>query len=855
LTISVTDGKPQRMGMGPEAAEAFEASRCANAESSIRTAAGTPGRAADSPLIALFVVVVAAPQLVGGVFPWAVAATCVMGAAAGIVASRKVEIVSAQGPPARLLDWVMVAALVWTCLQLVPLPEKIVARFVPESVEAWKATALLLGKRARSWIPLSLDPGATRLEIAKGTAIVATYLAARVLSEAGQRRQVLAAVGASGIAMALVAFGHKLANADRVFGLYEPVYASSRLLAPIMNENQLGGFMVMTSPVLLGLAFDAKTREQRIAWGLGAALCSTASVLSFSRGAIGALGFAIAVFVALCVRRLDRDQWAALRAKAVPITVIVALGAVLVVVGVQGTSLGRELGYRHNVTTKFEGAANALPLIASHPIAGVGRGAFSAAFVDQHGTEKRFFYPENLLVQWTSEWGIPVALLVLGVVAWSVFRGFRDERSAFGVGGLAGLAGIGLQQLADFSLELVGIAVVAAATLGAVARSPRARIRLPLRILCVVVSAASVAGATLALTMHGGDVFSLEQRIRDALEAERHAEARALVNRGLALHPSEPIFALSGAELAVRRSDPTAARWLNVAQSLAPLWTAPHLLAARWLFSIGKSDQALVELREAESLQPGSARQTICGLLRQAQDPTIALRTAPEGPAGVRLLDRSARCLPLQSQAAIAIDEEARRLDPNAIGPAARQARRLFLAGSPDDAANLLGALPELDVGSTKILAEAHLRSGNVDAAADAIRPLLLRTRLPSDVLRTAASIFASARDDHQLNRVASRLRALTAGKPEALAEVELFLGGLYEQNQRSALALSSYQSSFRANETREALEAVARTANAVGDRQRALWARRRLCRIDGEQDCELLDAAPSMRNAPGSGP
>jgi hypothetical protein len=211
-----------------------------------------------------------------------------------------------------------------------------------------------------------------------------------------------------------------------------------------MNENQLGGFMVMTSPVLLGLALDAKAREQRIAWGLGAALCTTACVLSFSRGTIGALGLAIALLLALYARRLDRNQWA---------------------------------------------------------------------------------------------------------------------------------------------------------------------------------------------------VF------------------------------------------------PAAARWLNVAQSLAPFWTAPHSLAAGWLFPVGKSDQALVELWEAESLPSGSARQTICGLLRQAQDSTIALRTAPRGTAGVQLLDRSARCLPLQSPAAIAVDEKARRLDPNAIGPVTRQARSLLATGRPADAA------------------------------------------------------------------------------------------------------------------------------------------------------------------------
>ena len=85
-------------------------------------------------------------------------------------------------------------------------------------------------------------------------------------------------------------------------------------------------------------------------------------------------------------------------------------------------------------------------------------------------------------------------------------------------------------------------------------------------------------------------------------------KARELAMKGLSLHPSEPIFALTGAEVAVRERDPSAGRWINRAQVLAPLWSAPHLLAARWLFSLGELDQTLIEIREAEALRPGSAQ-------------------------------------------------------------------------------------------------------------------------------------------------------------------------------------------------------------------------------------------------------
>ena len=76
----------------------------------------------------------------------------------------------------------------------------------------------------------------------------------------------------------------------------------------------------------------------------------------------------------------------------------------------------------------------------------------SAAFVDEQGTDKRFFYPENLPVQWAAEWGLPVALALLVIIVWSIARGFRLRRSHAHVGGLAGLVAIGIHQLADFSL-------------------------------------------------------------------------------------------------------------------------------------------------------------------------------------------------------------------------------------------------------------------------------------------------------------------------------------------------------------------------------------------------------------------
>lgn len=775
-----------------------------------------------------------APQLLGGVFPWAVALTCVFVGVAGVLSSRHIEIISHRRQSAKLLDWMLVAALAWTGFQLLPLPSALVGWLVPESVDAWQSYAALLGEPARTWMPMSLDPGATRLELAKGAAIVAMFLTARVFAASHQRRRVLKAVAASAIAMALVAFAHKLAGATEVFGIYEPIYASSRLLAPLMNENHLGGLMALGTPIAVGLAIDAENLEERLGWALGAAICALAGLLSFSRGGMLALAIGITLFIAVFATRLGQSDRSLLRSRTLPILTIGGLAIVLFAIGLEGGDLARELSHRHNIAPKFEAAAAALPVIASHPIAGVGRGAFSAAFVDEQGTDKRFFHPENILVQWASEWGLPVALALFLIVAWSIGRGFRLRRSQAHLGGLAGLVAIGAQQFADFSLELVGVAVLAAATLGAVADSVAIRIEFPLRKLCLLLSILSLIGAALALSLHGGDVFTLERRSRAALEDGNHLAARQMALKGLSLHPSEPIFALTGAEVAVREREASAGRWINRAQDLAPLWSEPHLLAARWLFSLGETDQALIEIREAEALRPGSARTTICSLLRENQDHAIALRAAPEGKDGARFLDRAAPCVPLRSSAGALIDEVARELDPNLSGPAIRQARRLLAARRPLEAVDILRGLSKLDRTGQLVLAEAYMQAGDPQAAAQAITPLLNSRELSGGALRSAASIYMATGDESELRLVTSRLRGQTGGKAKPLADVELFLGQLYESEERYALALRAYDDANRAHESREALVAIARVAETMGNRQRALLTYRRLCRSEG---------------------
>ncbi|MEM7138841.1 MAG: O-antigen ligase family protein [Myxococcota bacterium] len=802
--------------------------------SSIPTPPGAPNGVANAGRIAMVVTLVLSPELLGGALPWAVAVIVAMSAASGLLIARGVPLENRSRQAARLLDFAVLATLGWTALQLVPLPARWVSSLVPETVEAWHALDGLQGGAPRDWMPLSLDPGATRLELAKGLGLGAIYFAARTLASSGRRRWVLVGVGFSGAAMAAVAFGHRLADADSVFGLYTPVYASTRSLAPLMNENHLGGFMALVTPVVFGLALDSPRRDRQIAWGLTAAGCAMAGVLSFSRGGILTLALGVGLFLAVHGFRRWKKGRSLLRSQRAPAIVVGLLTTMVILAVVAGADLQREFSYTDNRTVKLDAAVAALPLIASHWLTGVGRGAFSAGFVGDYGSAKRFFYPENILVQWTSEWGVIVGLALLVLVVGSIVRGFRLERSHAHLGALSGLIAIGTHQLVDFSLELAGVAVVAAATLGAVANSREVRPFISLRTLLLVTSIGAALAVPLAANQHGKDTFSLEREIKAALDDGRTEDAERSVRLGLSEHPAEPIFVLMSADLAARRDDPEVGRWINHAQRIAPNWSAPHLLAARWLFSLGQTDQALVELRTGESRDPGSMVQSMCTIMEQTPDIHIVERVTPEGAAGGLFLDRVSGCVPWTSPLAAEIDALATKRDNTLVGPTVRQAKRLILEGEDARAVALLDGLPSLNAAAQLVLAQSHLRMGDPAKAEAWIAPLVQRRRAAPEALRTAIAIQVALRDDDAVRSLASRMRAKAQGRQEPLAEIDLYLGRLYEQAGRFPIALASYRRANRIQESRKTLESLARVSAATGDTPGALLVYQRLCRRDG---------------------
>ncbi len=356
---------------------------------------------------ALCATILVAPQLFGGAFPWSVlviAGLCV--ASFGIALwVRRAE----ATPVIDAVFAVMGVAWLWTCLQAVALPHGLARALRLGSVESAERLNGLAWADATS-LTISYEPGSTHLQILIGVAILSAFLAAR-LGGCSALRPIAVATVVSAALLGLVGVAHEASGATTLFGAYRPRFTITRMLAPLMNGNHLAGFSVLGALLAAGFAAEAKRRQERLPWIAASIFCTGVLTWTLSRGAIGALlaGFAI---LAVWLHRRHGSSGARV---AIPVAVA---GATLL--GVAAFA-GLEPILRRFETEGFDKVEVALKgfrlLEGPTWVLGVGRGAFSSAFIFHEGLSDRYTHPENLIVQWTTEWGMPVALALLLVIA------------------------------------------------------------------------------------------------------------------------------------------------------------------------------------------------------------------------------------------------------------------------------------------------------------------------------------------------------------------------------------------------------------------------------------------------------
>ncbi|MGZ6098128.1 MAG: tetratricopeptide repeat protein, partial [Myxococcaceae bacterium] len=495
------------------------------------------------------------------------------------------------------------------------------------------------------WRPLSHDPSATAAALAGSLAATAAVIASAGLCRSRTRRRILAAgIGATGVAVALIGFGHALANASTLFGLHRFQNGQLPFLTPFGNPNHLAAFATLASTLLLGLAADTRQRQRQALWLAGAVVCGASAFLSLSRGGIAFWCAGQLAFLLLMLRR--RDGRGA-DGRAIPI--LLALGTVALVVGYLAVDrIGARLATVDSLEKLQASKVDLWPMFSRPAVAawltGLGRGTFALAFPRWQTSHSSlvftFEYPENILLQLATELGIPATLGLLALAAWATVRTARGVNAPLVLAALAGVGALVLHDLFDFALELPACATAAAVALG-IASGPWVEEQgRPLRraptlaalgvgaLLLVIglvrgADSATRAEARLAAHVHGSPAT-----VRD--------EARALVDR----HPADAIlYRIAGWTDASRPGGQPriALAWLNRSLFLQPLDPDTHRVVARALFQLGAPAQALVEERLA--LETGADTSTVLAeSLPRAHDVDLLWNLVGETPGHVDLL-------------------------------------------------------------------------------------------------------------------------------------------------------------------------------------------------------------------------
>jgi O-antigen ligase len=293
--------------------------------------------------------------------------------------------------------WIIggVLFIVVIALQLVPLPNGLLALISPQSSAIWtRAThvATLAGINASANHPITIDPQHTALHLYRALACFATFLASMILARDTVRRLALAAVLACvGAFEAVYAIREAALGRYAIWG-WKNTLIFGRATGTFVNPNHFAHYAAIVLPMALYVAAYAwhtaaptgatfgrrfvKLFERRFfpfSFGMVAALgCLSAVLVSESRGGLLALvgGFAIVGAMAS-----DKEH-AALRAVLIAVGVSAAIVATLVVLGRPGTVTRFETTQSSQVEARRDSMVAAFRIWQMFPLFGSGAGTY-----------------------------------------------------------------------------------------------------------------------------------------------------------------------------------------------------------------------------------------------------------------------------------------------------------------------------------------------------------------------------------------------------------------------------------------------------------------------------------------------
>lgn len=814
---------------------------------------GLPLERALQGVIAILLLGAALP--LGGLPLWAVVGSAAFASASLLLSWRAAPSAwwGLLGPA-----WLLAGLAAYTGLQSLPLPISLLRRLAPNTADVWSRALLPVGE-SLSLASLSLDPGASSIEAAKYASYAIAFIFAATLARARSSHTVLRYVALAGVVVALATLGHQIVSAKSVFGLYEPRFPSGVYrVGPILNPNHLAGYLNLSALVALGLAMSPREGSWRWVFGVAAVVCIGVSVRSASRGGLVALLAGLVVLGVLAARaRPGSDQPPVSRLFGVAAIFGALLGGVgLAALGIDD-ALRREL--LDTDTGKVDLVRASTGLLPRHWGWGVGRGAFESAFEPYRPIASLhvvFTHPENLPLQWLSEWGLVGAAGMVGF-GWFFLRpgklGLLGSATHAGAG--AGVAAIVLHNLLDFSLELPGPAVACTVVLGALwgasnrrragasdepSPATRAWARWERRAIPSFAVMTALFGV-LAFARGAPPVAASRDELQAAFNAvgsgeKAQAELDALLRARLERHPADYFAPMIGAASALRAGG-NPGPWIQRALELGPSVGRVHLLLAEILVRRGALAQALFELRLAAECESTLAPRVARTALGWTRDVERLAALAQPGVAGAATLDALAhQALALgelelaQVLSLRAVERDWERIDAHRR-VAELTLRRLGekrcddIVECEEQLQTHARALEQLVPNSSEgelLLARFAVFDGDPERARELLRPACFKQHGQRECLRQLADL----EETDKLDAIVNRAVALSCRKPSSCAEVNAWAARVYAGRGALGQALSFTERAARAEPSRARWLDVASLASRLGEETRERDAR-----------------------------
>jgi tetratricopeptide (TPR) repeat protein len=748
--------------------------------------------------------------------------------------------------------WLLLGLALFTLLQAVPLPMSLLQRLAPSNAEVWSRALLPLGEGPPAFASLSLDPGASLVEMLKLSTYLAVFLSATAAGAGRGASWGGLLIGASAFILALASMGHAVLDASRVFGIYEPRLGGQGLrVAPLIDVNNLAGYLNFGGLCLFSLAAMARPPIPRWLLVLGIAPIASMSLLTGSRGGLLSLLAGIVLLLGLMYRTSQRGlaipvSWKAL-ASAGAVSLALAVGFALIASGARI----RHLLLDDNLS-KLTVAAQSVPMMRDHLWWGIGRGAFESVFPAYHAGADNAIYshPENFAVQWLTEWGLPCTLLLVGTGSWLLRPSAWGIRSSLPACGLfCGAAAVLIQNLVDLSFEVPGVAIALWAAAGLAwghnsadtprLGSKRALVAVSLLLgLAAVLVAVGAKGLNTLTTDRDLALTSMPARARDESEWRRF---RPLIREIVGRHPAEPYFYRLGAIAAWRVGSKDPMPWLQRALERGLNAGRTHYLLGSYLAALGRRSQALLELRWAVTLDPQLSTRAAKVAVHLTHDREQLLRAVPDEGEAVTMLNALARELrDINCPDALELVREGVRRSPRSAVARLSLVRSLLAAAKSKEACEPLTRAALISEAEGELASAARLDATAADlpllrskvllaSSRPAEAVALLRKGCPgserrSECLSLWIDAAVQARDSAALDEV-GRLASAEACEAAGCAKIQWTLGEAARAIGNSHAALGYFERSAAAEQSARRWRQLGRAAVELGEHARGLRA------------------------------